>query len=176
MPSRAVWTSRVLQGLRFRGARFSFREGQSRGFRRIQPGQASLEILIVLLFLIPLIFGAIELSRGVAVKSSLDSGVGLAVRALSVDPSNWSWAGTVVDTTVAQNVFGTSGLGLPVNFRAYDSSGTQLSQAQFAALNYGAGFYIEAWVVYTPEIPLLPLTPASITIRARHYGIIERID
>jgi Flp pilus assembly protein TadG len=175
MPSRAVWTSRVLQGLRFRGARFSFREGQSRGFRRIQPGQASLEILIVLMFLIPLIFGAIELSRGVAVKSSLDSGVGLAVRALSVDPSNWSWAGTVVDTTVAQNVFGTAGLGT-VHFEAYDSSGTFLSQAQFAALTYGAGFYIEAWVVYTPEIPLLSLTTASITIRARHYGIVERIE
>jgi hypothetical protein len=125
------------------------------------------------MILIPLIFGAIELSRGVAVKSSLDSGVGLAVRALSVDPFNWSWAGTVVDKTVAQNVFGSAGLG-PVNFEAYDSSGTRLNQLQFQALTYGAGFYIVAWVVYTPEIPLLPLSP--ITIRARHYGIIERIE
>jgi hypothetical protein len=163
------------RGLRFREARFLFSRRLARRSRKFQSGQASLEILIVLIILIPLIFGAIELSRGVAVKSSLDSGVGLAVRALSVDPNNWSWAGTVMDTTVAQNVFGSAGLG-PVNFAAYDSSGISLSAAEFAALNFGAGFYIEAWVVYTPEIPFLPLMPASITIRARHYGIIERID
>ncbi len=127
------------------------------------------------MFLIPLIFGAIELSRGVAVKSSLDSGVGLAVRALSVDPLNWGWSAGLVSTTVAQNVFGSAGLG-PVHFEAYDSSGAQLDQLQFAALNYGAGFYIEAWLEYTPQIPLLNLAPAFITLRARHYGIIERID
>jgi Flp pilus assembly protein TadG len=164
-----------VQGLRCREARFLLSGCVARRFRKFQSGQASLEILIVLIFLIPLIFGAIELSRGVAVKSSLDSGVGLAVRALSVDPTNWGWSAGLVSTTVAQNVFGNAGLG-PVHFEAYDSSGTSLDQTQFAALNYGAGFYIEAWVVYTPDIPLLPLTPASITIRARHYGIIERID
>jgi|WetSurMetagenome_2_1015567.scaffolds.fasta_scaffold184887_2 hypothetical protein len=175
MPGRMTDANHEVQGLRCREARFLFSGLLVRRSRKFQSGQASLEILIVLIFLIPLIFGAIELSRGVAVKSSLDSGVGLAVRALSVDPSNWSWAGTVMDTTVAQNVFGSTGLG-PVNFAAYNSSGISLSQAEFAALNYGAGFYIEAWVIYTPEIPFLPLTPASITIRARHYGIIERID
>jgi hypothetical protein len=127
------------------------------------------------MILIPLIFGAIELSRGVAVKSSLDSGVGLAVRALSVDPSNWGWSAGLVSTTVAQNVFGSAGLGT-VHFEAYDSSGSWLSQAQFAALTYGAGFYIEAWVEYTPQIPLISLSPSLITIRARHYGIIERIE
>jgi len=175
MPSRMVGIIRRSRGLRYREARFSFPGCPARGLRKIQPGQASLEVLIVLIILIPLIFGAIELSRGVAIKSSLDSGVGLAVRALSVDPNNWGWSSTLVSTTVAQNVFGSAGLGT-VNFRAYDSSGTQLDQTQFAALNYGAGFYIEAWVVYTPEIPLISLSPASITIRARHYGIIERIN
>ncbi len=49
-------------------------------------------------------------------------------------------------------------------------------QLQFAALDYGEGFYIEATVRYTPQIPLLNLTPAFIILRARHYGIIERID
>jgi Flp pilus assembly protein TadG len=175
MPSRRMRAGRVWQGSGWRGSLMVSPRVHPRGFRLIQRGQASLEILIVLIFLIPLIFGAIELSRGVAVKSSLDSGVGLAVRALSVDPTNWTWAADLVSTTVAQNVFGSAGLGT-VNFEAYDSSGTRRYQADFATLNFGAGFYIEAWVLYTPEIPLLSLTTASITIRARHYGIIERIN
>jgi hypothetical protein len=163
------------RGLRFREARFLFSSRLARRSRKFQSGQASLEILIVLIILIPLIFGAIELSRGVAVKSSLDSGVGLAVRALSVDPNNWAWASGLVFTTMTHNVFGAADL-TNYTFTAYDSSDNPLSSAQFAALNYGAGFYIEATVRYTPQIPLLNLTPAYLTIRARHYGIIERID
>jgi hypothetical protein len=175
MPGRMTDAKRKVQGLLFQEARFLFSGRLARRSRKFLSGQASLEILIVLIFLIPLIFGAIELSRGVAVKSSLDSGVGLAVRALSVDPNNWAWASGLVFTTMTQNVFGGAGLS-NYTFTAYDSADNPLSSAQFAALNYGAGFYIEATVRYTPQIPLLDLTPAYITIRARHYGIIERID
>jgi Flp pilus assembly protein TadG len=175
MPGWMTDANYEVQGLRCREARFLLSGCVARRFRKFQSGQASLEILIVLIFLIPLIFGAIELSRGVAVKSSLDSGVGLAVRALSVDPNNWVWATNTVTQTVIHNVFGSAGLS-NYTFTAYDSSDNPLSSAQFAALNYGAGFYIEATVRYTPQIPLLPLMPTFITIRARHYGIIERID
>jgi Flp pilus assembly protein TadG len=175
MPSRAVRAGWLEWGRNWRESPVVSPRAHPRGFRFFRRGQASLEILIVLLFLIPLIFGAIELSRGVAVKSSLDSGVGLAVRALSVDPSNWAWAANTVTQTVAQNVFGNAGLG-SIHFEAYDSSGTQLDSTQFAALTYGAGFYIEAWLEYTPQIPLLNLAPSFITLRARHYGIIERIE
>ncbi|MBN2084860.1 MAG: hypothetical protein JW748_06505 [Anaerolineales bacterium] len=129
--------------------------------------------MIVLLLLIPLIFGAFALSRGVAIKSSLDSGVAVAVRALSLDPSNWTFASNAVTTTVAQNVFGGSGLG-PIHFEAYNSSGAQLFESTFDDLVLGDGFYIVAWVVYSPQVPLLPLAP--ITLRARHYGIVERVD
>ena len=146
-----------------------------RGSRTLLRGQASLEILIVLIILIPLVFGAIELSRGVAVKAALDSGVGTAVRALSVDPTNWDWAANTVATTVAQNVFGSAGLGTVV-FEAFDSSGTQLSRSEFALLVYGTPFHLEGSVQYTPQIPLLSLSPSYLTIRVRHYGIIERID
>ncbi|GEM_PF-3051554 len=172
MPSRAVGMSRGSLGRRFREARFFFPGSSVRRWRNLQRGQASLEVLIVLILLIPLIFGAYEISRGVAVKSSLDSGVGIAVRALSVDPTNWGFAANAVSNTVAQNVFGVSGLG-PVNFEAYTSTGVRLYQADFAALVFGDGFYIEAWVQFSPEVPLLPLAP--ITLRARHYGIVERV-
>ncbi len=175
MPSRAVRAGWLERGRTWRESPIVSPRAHPRGFRFFRRGQASLEILIVLLFLIPLIFGAIELSRGVAVKSSLDSGVGLAVRALSVDPSAWDFARDAVINTLSQNVFGTAGLGTVI-FSAFDSSGTALGAAEFAALTYGSGFYIEAAVEYTPQIPLLNLDPAFITLRARHYGIIERIN
>jgi Flp pilus assembly protein TadG len=143
---------------------------------RFQRGQATLEILIVLLILIPLIFGGIELSRGVAVRAALDSGVGVAVQALSIDPSQsqYAWAANVVATTVAQNVFGSAGLG-PVNFEAHNSVDTIIDRDEFAALNYGEPFCIVGWVDYSPLIPLLTLAPGSVRIRVRHCGIIERI-
>ncbi len=175
MPSRAVRAGWLERGRNWRGSPIVSPRAHPRGFRFFRRGQASLEILIVLLFLIPLIFGAIELSRGVAVKSSLDSGVGLAVRALSVDPGAWDFARDAVINTMAQNVFGTAGLN-NLTFRAYDSSGSELAQGDIAILTYGAGFYIEAAVDYTPQIPLLNLAPTFITLRARHYGIIERIN
>jgi hypothetical protein len=140
--------------------------------RRFRRGQAMLEILIVLIFLIPLIFGGIELSRGVAVRAALDSGVGVAARALAIDPTQWAWAATAVDQTVQQNVLGTAGLGT-VHLEAYDGSGTQIDSG-ISALSYGAPFYLVGWVEYTPEIPLL--ATGTLTIRVRHYGVIERIN
>ena len=171
MPSRVVWMRRGSWGLPFREARFFFPGCGIRRSWTIRDGQASLEVLIVLILLIPLIFGAFALSRGVAIKSALDSGVAVAVRALSLDPTNWTFASNAVTMTVAQNVFGGSGLG-PIHFEAYNSSGVQLFESTFDDLVLGDGFYIVAWVQYGPQVPLLPLAP--ITLRARHYGIVER--
>jgi hypothetical protein len=153
------------------------RRAPGRGFRRarrFQRGQAMLEILIVFIFLIPLIFGGIELSRGVAVRAALDSGVGVAARALAVDPTQWSWAGIVVTQTVEQNVFGMAGIGEP-HLEAYDSAGVQID-GDISLLSYGAPFYLVGWATYTPEIPLISLSPVSMTIRVRHYGVIERMN
>jgi hypothetical protein len=49
-------------------------------------------------------FRGIELSRGVAIRQALDSGSGAAVRPLSLDPTQWSFAGNVVQQGVNQNV------------------------------------------------------------------------
>jgi len=139
---------------------------------RFQRGQAMLEILIVLLILIPLIFGGIELSRGVAVRSSLDSGVGVAVQALSIDPTQWGFAGTVVQQAVDQNVFGSAGLDPFVHLEARDFN--DLPIGDLTVLPYGAPFCIVGSVGYSAMVPLLPsLMP--ITIRVRHCGIIQRI-
>jgi hypothetical protein len=158
--------------IRSRSGFSSLNNGQSTLLRnRFQRGQATLEILIVLLILIPLIFGGIELSRGVAVRAALDSGVGVAVRTLSIDPTQWDWSANVVATTVAQNVFGCTGC--TVHLAAYNSDGDQINEG-IGSLTYGEPFYLEGWVVFTPDIPLITLAP--ITIRVRHYGIIERIE
>jgi hypothetical protein len=144
--------------------------------RSFQRGQATLEILIVLLILIPLIFGGIELSRGVAVRAALDSGVGVAVQALSIDPSQWTWSTNVVATTVAQNVFGSAGLGT-VHFEAHNSADVIIDSATFSNLAYGEPFCIVGWVDFTPLIPLIALpSPGHIKIQVRHCGIIQRID
>src|SRR4051812_48377542 len=52
-------------------------------------GQASVEALLVLVLMGLLIFGGIELSRGVAIRQALDSGAGASVRALALDPGQW---------------------------------------------------------------------------------------
>jgi hypothetical protein len=140
-----------------------FRSSLPARFRR---GQATLELLIALLILIPLIFGAFELSRGIAVRAALDSGVGVGVRALSLDPSaaQLDWVQGMVNNAVQENVFGSSGLGaVSVYTDPLDISG----------LPFGATFCLIGVVEFTPDMPLL--TNTTITIRVRHYGVIERI-
>ncbi|MBN1440551.1 MAG: hypothetical protein JW929_14180 [Anaerolineales bacterium] len=129
--------------------------------------------MVVLLILIPLIFGAIELSRAVTVKAALDSGVATAARLLALDPDDWGRAANVVSTTVAHNVFGEAGLGT-VNFGAVDSAGIPLTQSEFSALTYGDLFCVRGWVDYNAWVPLIPL--GTITIRVEHCGVVEEVD
>jgi hypothetical protein len=140
-----------------------------------QRGQAMLEILIVLLILIPLIFGGLELTRGVAVRSSLDSGVTVAVQALSLDSTQWDWAAIEVASAVSQNFFGDVGVGT-VHFEAYDSTNAPLDKSGLAGLSYGAPFCIVGWVNYTAVIPLIDLSGVSpIKISVRHCGVVQNI-
>jgi len=178
--NRRVWTDFSIGFLR----RAPGRPARSRFFalrRTRRRGQASLELLIVLLFLIPLLFGAFELSRGVAVRAALDSGVGIAVRALSVDTSaaQWAWATIKTQEAVDQNVFGGSGVGT-VSFTLTDGTGTVIDQPTLDGLSYGNTFCLSGAVDFTLSIPLLdlngdPLTPDTITITVMHCGIVERM-
>jgi len=116
-----------------------------------------------------LIFGGIELSQGIAVRQALDSGVGASARALSLDPSQWSFAASLVQQTVDQNVMGASS---PVTLRIYDSGGTLRSSAWLSGSNFGTSFTLEASAPFDADIPFLANAP--ITIRVRHWGIVER--
>ena len=137
--------------------------------RRKNDGQASVEALLVLMLLGLLIFGGIELSRGVAVRQALDSGCGAAVRALSLDPGQWSFSANLVQQSVQQNVMGA---GPATSLKVYDSSNTLRSSAWLSGSPFGTTFVLEASAPFQTDIPFL--TDQTITIRVRHYGIVER--
>jgi len=136
-----------------------------------EKGQASLELILVLMILVPLLFGGIELVRGVGIRHALDSGVGVATRALSLDPSQWSWATSVINQAVTGNLLGGGSVSTPV-VTVYNAGGSAISAGALASLPFGAAFRLEAVVTYTPEITLVG--GQTIIIRVSHWGIIER--
>lgn len=132
-------------------------------------GQVAVEALLVVVILSLLTFGGIELSRGVAVRQALDSGTGAATRALSLDPTQWGFATNLVQQSVNQNVMGTQP---PVTMQVYDVSNTPRSSAWLSGSPFGTGFIIEVSVPFQADIPFLP--DSAVTIRVRHWGIVER--
>lgn len=136
-----------------------------------QAGQAVLEFLLVLMILVPLLFGGIELARGVGIRHALDSGVGLAARALSLDPTQWNWAVSVVNQAVSDNPLG-GGSVSAVTVTVYNAGGAQINAATLTNLPFGSAFRLAASVTYTPEIVLVG--GQTVTIRVSHWGIVER--
>jgi Flp pilus assembly protein TadG len=132
-------------------------------------GQAAVEALLVLMILVLVIFGGIELSRGVAVRQALDSGAGIAVRALSLDPAQWSFADNVVQQGVSQNVMGAN---VATTLQVYDASGNLRSSAWLSGSPFGTSFILEASAPFQADIPFL--AEPVMTIRVRHWGIVER--
>lgn len=132
-------------------------------------GQASVEALLVLMILGLSIFGGIELSQGVAIRQALDSGAGASARALSLDPSQWSFAASLAQQALDQNVMGNNA---PVTLRVYDSGGMLRSSAWLSGSNFGTSFILEASAPFNADIPFLANAP--MTIRVRHWGIVER--
>ena len=75
-------------------------------------GQATLEMLLVLIVLVPLFFGGIELARAVSIRHSLDSGVFVATRAISLNPTDTAYAQTLVQDALTNNIFSEQSLGM----------------------------------------------------------------
>lgn len=134
-----------------------------------EKGQAAVELLLVLMILVLVIFGGIELSRGVAIRQALDSGTGAAVRALSLNPSESSFAESLVQTSLNQNILGT---GPRSSLQVYDAVGNLRSSAWLSGSTFGTAFILEGSAPFQTDIPFLPET--ILTIRVRHWGIVER--
>jgi Flp pilus assembly protein TadG len=139
------------------------------GRSRTESGQASVEALLVLMILGLLIFGGIELSQGVAVRQALDSGTSAAARSLSLDPTQWGFASNVVQQSVDQNVMGASPA---VTVQVYDGTGNLRSAAWLSGSPFGTAFILESSAPFEASIPFLP--GSAISIRVRHWGIVER--
>jgi Flp pilus assembly protein TadG len=135
----------------------------------MQKGQASVEALLVLMILALVIFAGIELSRGVAMRQALDSSTAAAVRALSLDPSQWSYAQGLVQKGCNQNVMGTE---VTTTMMVYDASGTLRSTAWLSGSPFGTPFILEASAPFQASIPFL--SEPLLNIRVQHWGIVER--
>lgn len=132
-------------------------------------GQAAAEVLLVLMILVLVVFGGIELSRGVAIRQSLDGSTGMAVRALSLDPSQWDYAKSMIQEATNQNVMGGN---TATTLQVFDAAGTERSSAWLSGSSFGTTFILEATAPFQADIPFL--SEALFTIRVRHWGIVER--
>jgi len=139
------------------------------GLRQDHKGQAAVEALLVLMILVLVIFGGIELSRGVAIRQALDSSTGMAARALSLDPSQWDYAKSVIQEGTNQNVIGGE---TATTLKVFDAAGTQRSSAWLSGSSFGTTFILEASAPFQADIPFL--SESLLTIRVQHWGIVER--
>ena len=139
------------------------------GLKSDSKGQAAVEALLVLMVLALVIFGGIELSRGVAIRQALDSSAGAAVRALSLDPSQWSYAKNLIQEGTNQNVMGTVEA---TTIQVFDAAGTPRSSAWLSGSPFGTTFILEASAPFQADIPFL--SEPIMTIRVQHWGIVER--
>jgi hypothetical protein len=139
------------------------------GLNQDDRGQAAVEALLVLIILALVIFSGIELSRGVAIRQALDSGTGAAVRALALDPSQWAFAGMIVQQGVNQNVLGVKPI---TTLKVFDASGSLRSSAWLSGSPFGTEFVLETSAPFQADIPFL--SEPVLTITVRHWGIVER--
>jgi len=139
------------------------------GLRKDQKGQAAVEALLVLMILALVIFGGLELSRGVAIRQALDSSAGAAVRALSLDPSQWTYAKNLIQQGTNQNVMG---MIEATTIQVFDAAGTPRSSAWLSGSPFGTTFILEASAPFQADIPFL--SEPIMTIRVQHWGIVER--
>ena len=139
-----------------------------------QAGQATVEMLLVVLILTLVSLGAFEIARGYAIKQAMDVGVAKAVRGLSIDSSQWAWADSTIHNEVGGNVLG-GGYGASLSLEIHDRWGNAITPAQLndpATMPYGSVFWIRATVPFLAHAPFLNLTTRQIEIW--HSGVIQR--
>jgi len=138
---------------------------------QLERGQSVLELLLALLILIPLVFGGIELSRGVDIRQSLESGTFIAARGLSLEPDEWGWALSTIQSSLNTNVLG-GGSVSAATVKIYNDNGTEITPTALNTMAFGSPFRLESTVTYTPDIPIIDGIP--ITIRVSHRSLVER--
>ena len=139
---------------------------------REEGGQGTVEILLVLLVLLPILFGAFSLAQGIILKHNLDVSVEKAARVLSVNPSDYNYAEYLIRSEVDGGLLG-AGYGQQVVIRLYDAvTHAEISSADLAGAGFGYRFVVRAEVPWRADIPFLSSGPQTISVL--HFGMVER--
>ena len=123
-------------------------------------GSLSVETIFYVIIFAVTFFGAVELGRGVVARHALDSGVWEATRYLSIHPSDWTTADTIIRNSVANSpVGGSLASQVVITVDMPDSS-------------FGSQFRVRAEAPFQAIVPLIgAMTPR--TIYAEHTLRIE---
>jgi Flp pilus assembly protein TadG len=136
-------------------------------------GQATVELLLVLLVMVLLIFGAFGLGQGLTLKHALDVSAEKAARLLSIDPADFNSAETLIRSEVDANLLG-GNFGQQVTIGLYDANTqTPLTPDDLAIAAFSYRFIVQVNVPFAADVPFLNLTNRTIT--AAHYGIVDRL-
>lgn len=118
-----------------------------------------------------LFLGAVQIGRAFSLKDSLDAGVSVAVRQLSLDPSAWNEAEESVRQAVDRN-FLSRGYGDQVSLVLENEDGDEISAGDLAAMGFGAEFRLRASLPLAVVIPFLGTTDRTIAVE--HRMLVER--
>jgi len=113
-------------------------------------GSGSIEMLLVMLILLPLVFGGLEFARAASLKHSLGVGAWAAARHLSLDPWDESGAEDLVRQAVA-NALGGDPDAVRVTF-TFDSP----------TRSFGSRLTVHAEMDYQALVPFLNLAPRTL--------------
>lgn len=127
--------------------------------RRDERGTTAVEVLLVTMIVIPLIFGGIELTRGITIKESLDRGAFEGARYFAIH-GNETAARNQVRAASANGVF------------PLDPSKVSVTISPNAGLKYGDAVCVEA--SYDTDLDLALVSMFSVRLRGRHCTAYER--
>lgn len=132
-----------------------------------EAGQATLELVIGFLLLLPVLLGGLSLAQGYSARHALENGTAVAARQIALTPGNWGAALAHVQTAVDSSLFGTAGNSVTCNVR--DAWGSAVDPTLLA---FGERFSVTCSVPFEAHIPLVPTTAR--TLRTTHYEVMER--
>lgn len=137
-------------------------------------GQATVEILFIVMILALLLFGAFEISQGILLKHALDVGTEKAARVLSIDPGYYSRAEEIIRSEVDNNMLGGS-YGDQVTIKLYDAvTMSQITPADLSNAAFGYQFLVNTELAWQADVPFMSLS--NRTLESTHYGTIDRIN
>jgi Flp pilus assembly protein TadG len=129
-------------------------------------GQATLELMITLLILLPLLLGGLSLAQGYSARHALENGTAVAARQIALQPDDWSTALANVQTAVEGSLLGGTG---SVTCNVHDEQGNAVDPS---ALAFSERFSVTCSVPFQAQIPFVPTAPR--TLQTVHYEVMER--